>query len=477
MSNQPSIDQSSPSGSLDAPVAPDLGRFKVKRNLHYWIIGIIVGMLAIFLFAESVQEENKEVKIDQQSELENQKKLAAQNNTSAVPPQEIFAQMLEKQEKEARNAREAAELAAKEGQSKTELPANLMPPIPSRSGLPPDIGLPNPDDMKNRSGTPAAASGKSDASEAEKMAARREDQITSAPIFAIDGKGRVNVANTRKGSGDEDTNPMMQIDRMRQSQNAATDKRLADGKVEREDMFNRAMSAAGQMAGGNKPSGAASDRNWMESKDATGGARNEVLRPRAAPGEYALMQGSVVPSVLVSEIRSDLPGQIKAVVSMDVYDSLGKGILLIPKGSMIVGQYNSEIRMGQEKVLAAFQRLIYPSGVSVDLNGMGAAEAGGSSGISDDVDNHFFKMFATNFMIAGLAQFFAKDAGTTTVNNNGTTTGLQSTAGEVLSDTAKVVNQRNGNIPPTIYVYRGHKFNIMVNKDMLLSPYMTGAGK
>ena len=68
-------------------------------------------------------------------------------------------------------------------------------------------------------------------------------------------------------------------------------------------------------------------------------------------------------------------------------------------------------------------------------------------------------------------------AGTTTVNNNGTTTGLQSTAGEVLSDTAKVVNQRNANIPPTIYVYRGHKFNIMVNKDMLLSPYMTGAGK
>jgi len=327
--------------------------------------------------------------------------------------------------------------------------------------------------MKNR---PPAGK---ETSEEERLAAKREDQITSAPILAIDGKARLAVQQTNKRTSVEDEgSPFLQIDKMRQEQNATTEQRLNASKIERDDMFNRALSAAGQMAGGGKPpSAAVSDRTWLDSKDATGGQRNDVVRPRAAPGEYALMQGAVVPAVLVSEIRSDLPGQIKAQVSMDVYDSLGKGALVIPKGSMLVGQYNSEVRMGQEKVLAAFQRLIFPNGTSVDLNGMGAAEASGSSGLSDDVDNHFMKIFATNFLIAGLAQFFAKDAGTTTVNNNGTTTGLQSTAGTILSDTVKVVNQRNGNIPPTIWVYRGHKFNVMVNKDMALAPYVAGVGR
>lgn len=487
MSNLPPMDHTNTTGTLDAPVVPDLGRFKVKRNLHYWVIGIIVAMLTVFMLAESFQEGNQDEAAIKNAETEKQKKIAAQNKTDMAPSQEVFAQLLEKQEKEAQEARDAALLA---NAPRADLPANLipnpagamqpsgLPPIPTRSGVAPDIGLPKPEDMKN--GSASASGGKKEMSEEERAASRREDQISSAPIFAIDGKGRVsNTASARKPGAEEDSgNQLMQIERNRQAQNAAMDRRLADGKVEREDMFNRALGAAGQMAGGNKPpSGAVADRNWIESKEATGASRNDVLRPRSAPGEYALMQGSVVPVVLVSEIRSDLPGQIKAVVSMDVYDSLGKGALLIPKGTMVVGQYNSEVRIGQEKVLAAFQRLIYPSGVSVDLNGMGAAEASGASGLMDDVDNHFFKMFATNFMIAGLAQFFAKDAGATTVNNNGSTTGLQSTAGQILSDTVKVINQRNGTIPPTIYVYRGHKFNIMVNKDMLLPPYVTGVGK
>ena len=268
---------------------------------------------------------------------------------------------------------------------------------------------------------------------------------------------------------------MMTIDRMRKEDAARSEQESINSKRDRDEMLNRSLSAVSQMGPGAKgPSGASLDRQWLESRDAKGGLA-DPLRPRAAPGGYALMQGSIVPSVLISEIRSDLPGQIKASVSMDVYDSAGNGILLIPKGSSLVGQYNSEVRMGQEKVLIAFQRLIYPSGASVDLNGMGAAEAGGASGLADGVDNHFFKMFATNFMIAGIAQFFAKDAGPTTVNNNGTTTGLQSTAGQILAETARTVGQRNGQIQPTIYVDRGHKFNVMVNKDMLLPPYATGA--
>mgnify|MGYP000402654161 CR=1 FL=1 len=80
-----------------------------------------------------------------------------------------------------------------------------------------------------------------------------------------------------------------------------------------------------------------------------------------------------------------------------------------------------------------------------------------------------------NFLIAGLAQIFQKDQGSVTVvNNGGATNQLSNTAGQILADTVRVINERNRAIPPTIYVYRGHKFNVMVNKDMVLPPYQTG---
>lgn len=105
------------------------------------------------------------------------------------------------------------------------------------------------------------------------------------------------------------------------------------------------------------------------------------------------MQGATIPAVLISEIRSDLPGDIKAQTTMDVYDSVNGSSLLIPKGTILVGKYNSEVKMGQEKVMAGFTRMIYPSGASADLGGMKAAESSGESGFSDEVDSHFWKMF------------------------------------------------------------------------------------
>lgn len=75
----------------------------------------------------------------------------------------------------------------------------------------------------------------------------------------------------------------------------------------------------------------------------------------------------------------------------------------------MVGKYNNEVKIGQEKVMAAFSRIIFPSGASMDLGAMKAAEADGASGIGDDVDNHFLKMFGTNFLIAGIAQLFQNE--------------------------------------------------------------------
>src|SRR3546814_9787236 len=79
---------------------------------------------------------------------------------------------------------------------------------------------------------------------------------------------------------------------------------------------------------------------------------------------------SVIPAALITGIRSDLPGQITAQVTQNVYDSPTGRILLIPQGARLIGEYDNEIAAGQSRVLLAWARLILPGGRSIVLDGL-----------------------------------------------------------------------------------------------------------
>ena len=87
-----------------------------------------------------------------------------------------------------------------------------------------------------------------------------------------------------------------------------------------------------------------------------------------APASPNIVQaGSIIPAALITGIRSDLPGQITAQVTANVYDSPTGRILLIPQGARLIGEYDSEIAAGQNRVLLAWDRLILPDGRSIVL--------------------------------------------------------------------------------------------------------------
>ncbi|WP_341744796.1 TrbI/VirB10 family protein [Azonexus hydrophilus] len=445
--------------TVEAPSAPELGRWSIKRNLHLWVIGIVAVLLAIFMLGDAIKQEADGSASEAAKKAENEKAAgAAQIDVKPAP--DGVAKIFSDQRKEADGLN--ADLKLPYGLSGEGMAPPLLPvptPIAGGSEKVPEI-------VVKRTGEDI---------EREKLAAQREDDITSAGILSIDRKGVLaNLMGQGKGQtgapGAMSANQSM-IDFRNESAARQAATQAAIGA-----RTDNTLAMLGGLGAGNQPRpNAIADRAWMQSEEARGSAALVPLMPRQSPGSYALMQGSVIPAVLISEIRSDLPGQIKAQVSMDVFDSNGDSALLIPKGSMLVGAYNSEVRMGQEKVMAAFTRLIYPSGASVDLNGMGGAESGGESGLMDKVDNHFWKMFATNFLVAGLAQVFQNNqTGSTATTATGAPAAAANTAGQILADTVRVINERNRNIPPTIYVYRGHKFNVMVNRDMLLPPYQTG---
>ncbi len=440
--------------TMESPMTPDLGKWRVKRNLHIWgLIGIVL-VLGGFMFWDALKSENPDEQTLEAMRESERKKNATLNKTSDKPASEDVQKVLQAQTDE-------AEKALKEQRERESAAANLpeslsgakLPPVPIAKGQEKiSAGLPPPKEMDQ------------DAIKAEQM----EERKLSSEILVL------NHGSQNSGRSGARTS----LDDIAANSAAERDKQLSAAKAEKDQMMAKLSSLSSAPGGAPGPTGAAGvsqrngDERFLLEMENRGGA-NDVIKPKPARGAYALMQGSVIEAALMTEIKSDLPGDIKAQTIVDVYDNSGTWVV-IPKRSVLVGKYNNEVKIGQEKIMAAFSRIIFPSGASVDLGAMKAAEADGASGIGDDVDNHFLKMFGTNFLIAGIAQLFQNESSSTTVNSYGTTN-ITNTAGDILADTVKTTNERNRTIQPTVTAYKGRRFIIMVNKDMVLPPYITGA--
>jgi hypothetical protein len=96
--------------------------------------------------------------------------------------------------------------------------------------------------------------------------------------------------------------------------------------------------------------------------------RRTTRRSRHGAGIALVLQaGAVIPAALITGIRSDLPGQITAQVTENIYDSPTGRILLVPQGTRIIGQYDNSVQFGQRRVLLVWNRLILPNGRSIVL--------------------------------------------------------------------------------------------------------------
>jgi type IV secretory pathway VirB10-like protein len=187
-------------------------------------------------------------------------------------------------------------------------------------------------------------------------------------------------------------------------------------------------------------------------------------RDPATPG-FVLRKGKVIPAVTERMLNSDLPGAITARVRENVYDAQGN--LLIPFGSTLVGRYDSQIKIGQERVLFAFSDLILPNGVTFKLPAAAGSDLAGAAGVTGDVNNHFFKMFGTSLLIAVLADRTRQPESVTSFGGNPAMTA----AGQVLADTSRTVLQRNQNLSPTITVDQGTRINVEVVADMVFTSH------
>jgi len=235
------------------------------------------------------------------------------------------------------------------------------------------------------------------------------------------------------------------------------------------DALYRAMAGGAQ---GASLAGGKANEEWLRS--AHGSEHGPLFAQPALMPQYALRRGSIIPAVTVRGLNSDLPGQLTVQVTQDVYDTATGQNLLIPKGTRLVGPYNADVVENQERLLAAFQQLIFLNGATVNLPGMPASDPGGYSGLAANVDSHFWRIFGSSFLVAGLARVLIPNnqANNTVVINAGT--GLTDAAGQILVDTASRILDRNRSIRPTLTVGFGERLNVEVTRDLILPPEITG---
>jgi type IV secretion system protein VirB10 len=196
---------------------------------------------------------------------------------------------------------------------------------------------------------------------------------------------------------------------------------------------------------------------------------------RTAPlSQYEIKAGWEIPAVMEQGLNSDLPGEIKALVVSNVYDTATGRYVLIPQGARLVGEYNSQLGYGQDGVQMVWNRVIYPDGSSLDLSGMIGQDAQGFSGFRDKVDRHYKRLvgFAVLTSLFAAASQVSQNQNRSVLTYPSPAQVAGSAVGQQASDLGAQITRKNLSIQPTIKISVGYRFNVRVNRDVLFdAPY------
>jgi type IV secretion system protein VirB10 len=198
--------------------------------------------------------------------------------------------------------------------------------------------------------------------------------------------------------------------------------------------------------------------------------RRTVSPGRVQPpaSRYVLQAGAVIPAALITGLRSDLPGEVTAQVTEDVYDSPTGRFLLIPQGARLIGQYDAQVSFGQTRALLVWNRVIMPNGRSIVLERQPGADAEGYAGLEDQVDNHWGMLLKAAILSTILS--VGAEAGTSDSENN-LAQAIRQGASQSFNQVGENVVSRSLNIQPTIKIRPGFPVRVLVTHDLVLEPY------
>ncbi|WP_371710738.1 TrbI/VirB10 family protein [Novosphingobium sp. BW1] len=217
---------------------------------------------------------------------------------------------------------------------------------------------------------------------------------------------------------------------------------------------------------GSEPAVASGKEGFARQLETRSSRNAQVLEPAAS--SRVLMAGSVIAASLVIGINSDLPGMVIAQVTRNVFDSITGRVLLIPQGSRLIGNYDSQVSYGQSRVLLVWQRLVLPDGRSLRLDNMPASDPQGFAGLEDKLNAHTGRLLKgaaiATLLSVGTELSLSGDSDLVDAIRQGTQ-GSVSRAGDSIT-------RRNLDVAPTIEVRPGAPVRLLVRQDLVLGPWI-----
>jgi type IV secretion system protein VirB10 len=220
---------------------------------------------------------------------------------------------------------------------------------------------------------------------------------------------------------------------------------------------------------------ASEKRDFLNDRGPQSASQNRLAARREEPSSpFELKSGTIIPATMIGGVSSDLPGQILGQVSENVYDTATGRFILIPQGAKLAGAYDNSVTTGQERVLVAWTRIIFPDASALDLGKMPGADEGGFAGFHDKVDDHFLKVFGNALLLSVMRAGVQLSQGNANNQTSGLTTQqtIAAALGQQLGQLGQETARRNMQVQPTLEIRPGYRFVVMVTKDIVLRPWV-----
>lgn len=195
---------------------------------------------------------------------------------------------------------------------------------------------------------------------------------------------------------------------------------------------------------------------------------NRMLTPTQLQGsragtlgnrDFIVAMGTSIPCVLETALSSDQPGFTSCVINRDVLSDNGR-VVLMEKGTQVVGEYRGGLRRGQKRLFVLWNRAKTPKGVIITLASP-ATDALGRAGVDGYVDTHWWERFGSAILlsIVGDATSYANSRlqDSDVEAQNTTSAGQQAAA---------IAVEQSINIPPTLEKHQGELVSIFVARDL-----------
>jgi type IV secretion system protein VirB10 len=177
---------------------------------------------------------------------------------------------------------------------------------------------------------------------------------------------------------------------------------------------------------------------------------------RALPDRnFLITAGSFIPCVLQTAMDSSQPGYVSCIIPRNVYSDNGR-VVLLEKGTKIVGEYQGGLNRGQYRLFVLWTRAVTPRGIAIDV-GSPATDSLGRGGVDGQINNFFWQRFGTALLFSLVED--AATVGSEAVGNSASNTT------RVPSDAASTILQQNAQIKPVLRKNQGEDVGITVAQD------------